>query len=141
MPVLNLMKQLVIVYLYTKYEHFILNGSGDIFDEKVLRNYGRTGGRTEERTDVNQYTPTFSKRGYNYLRNINIFLVFLYLWLPFGITLTSFRYFLGVNFADVIIDANGKQLFFIKYTRCLKSQNSAATDHQYINCLYIAQII
>ena len=28
----------VAVYLYTKYEHFILNGSGDIFVEKVLRN-------------------------------------------------------------------------------------------------------
>ena len=37
----------------------------------MLRNYGRTDGRTEGRTepqtDVNQYTPTFSKRGYNWL--------------------------------------------------------------------------
>ena len=55
--------------LNTKYENFTLNGSGDIFDEKVSRNYGRTDGwqdgRAEGRTDVNQYTPTFSKRGYN----------------------------------------------------------------------------
>ena len=46
-PVLNPTLQLVVVYLYTKYEHFILNGSGDIFDEKGLRNYGRTDGRKD----------------------------------------------------------------------------------------------
>ena len=51
MPVLNPMIQFVIVYLYTKYEHFILNGSGDIFDEKVLWNYGRTDGQMEGRTE------------------------------------------------------------------------------------------
>ena len=45
---LNPTLQLVVVYLYTKYEHFILNGSGDIFDEKVLRNYE---GRIDERAD------------------------------------------------------------------------------------------
>ena len=65
MPSCNPTIQLVVVDLYTKYEASILNGCGDIFDEKVLRNYGRTDGRTEPRTDVNQYTPTFSKRGYN----------------------------------------------------------------------------
>ena len=47
MPVLNPTIQLVVVYLYTKYEHFILNGSGDIFDEKVLQNYGQTDGRMD----------------------------------------------------------------------------------------------
>ena len=51
MPVLKPTIQLVIVYLYTKYEHFILNGSGDIFDEKVLQNYGRTDGQMEGRMD------------------------------------------------------------------------------------------
>ena len=66
-PVLNLTIQLAVVYLYTKYEHSSLNGCGDIFDEKVLRNYGRTDGRMEWRTEINQYTPThFFKTGYNY---------------------------------------------------------------------------
>ena len=55
-PVLNTTIQLFVVYQYTKYD-FILNGSGDIFDEKVLRNYGRTNGRT----DVNQYTRGYQK--------------------------------------------------------------------------------
>ena len=44
MPICNATIQLVLVDLYTKYEVFILNGCGDIFDEKVLRNYGRTDG-------------------------------------------------------------------------------------------------
>ena len=61
MPVLNPTIQLVVVYLYTKYEHSVPNDCGDIYDEKVLRNCKRTDGRTEGRTDVNQYTPTFSK--------------------------------------------------------------------------------
>ena len=65
-PICNPMIQLV-VDLYTKYEVSILNGCGDIFDEKVLQNYGRTDGgmegRTEPRTDVNQYTPHFFKAG------------------------------------------------------------------------------
>ena len=39
--------QLVVVDLYTKYEVSILNGCGDIFDEKVLRNYGRMEGTTD----------------------------------------------------------------------------------------------
>ena len=56
--------QLVVVDLYTKYEVSILNGCGDIFDEKVLRiTEGRTEGRTEAQTDVNQYTPHFFKAG------------------------------------------------------------------------------
>ena len=37
--------QRVVVDLYIKYEVSILNGCGDIFDEKVLRNYGRKDGR------------------------------------------------------------------------------------------------
>ena len=68
MPICTPTIQLVNVNLYTKYEVSILNGCGDIFDEKVLRNYGRTDertdGRTEPRTDVNQYTPPhFFKAG------------------------------------------------------------------------------
>ena len=33
-PIFNPTKQLVVVKLYTKYEVSILNGCGDIFDEK-----------------------------------------------------------------------------------------------------------
>ena len=73
-PICNPTIQLVVLDLYTKYEVSILNGCGDIFDEKVLRNYGRTEGRMEGRTEprpnVNQYTPTVSKRGYNKLCQI-----------------------------------------------------------------------
>ena len=47
MPICNPTVQLVLVDLYTKYEVSILNGCGDIFDEKVLRNYGRTDVRTD----------------------------------------------------------------------------------------------
>ena len=43
------MIKLVAVNLYTKYEVSILNGCGDIFDEKVLQNYGRTDGRKDGR--------------------------------------------------------------------------------------------
>ena len=50
-PIFNPMIQLVVVNLYTKYEVSILNGCGDIFDEKVLQNYGRTDGRTDGTTD------------------------------------------------------------------------------------------
>ena len=45
MPICNPTIQLVVVDLYTKYEVSILYCCGDIFDEKVLRNYGRTDGR------------------------------------------------------------------------------------------------
>ena len=45
MPICNPTIQLVVVDLYTKYEVSILNGCGDFFDEKVLRNNGRTDGR------------------------------------------------------------------------------------------------
>ena len=51
MPICNPTIQLVIVDLYTKYKVSILNGCGDIFHEKVLRNYGRMGERTDGRTD------------------------------------------------------------------------------------------
>ena len=65
MPIFSPTIQLVVVNLYTSYEVSILNGCGDIFDEKVLQNYGRTEERTERRTeprkDVNQYTPNFFK--------------------------------------------------------------------------------
>ena len=60
MTIFNPTIQLVVVNLYTKYEVSILNGCGDIFDEKC---YGVTEGRTEPRTDVNQYTPHFFKSG------------------------------------------------------------------------------
>ena len=63
MPVLNPTIQLVLVYLYTNYENFILNGSGDIFDDKVLQNYGRTDGRMEGQTYVNQCNPHCFKAG------------------------------------------------------------------------------
>ena len=58
--VLNPMIQLDIVYLCAKYEHFILNGSGDIFDKKVLRNYGKMDGRNERCKPV---YPHFFKGG------------------------------------------------------------------------------
>ena len=67
MPICNPTIQLVVVDLYTKHEVSILNGCGDIFDEKVLRNYGRTDGRTDGTTDRCKPVyppPTFSKRGY-----------------------------------------------------------------------------
>ena len=41
MPICNPTIHLVVVNLYTIYEVSILNSCGDIFDEKVLRNYGR----------------------------------------------------------------------------------------------------
>ena len=56
-PICNPTIQLVLVDLYTKYEVSILNGCGDIFDEKVLRNYGRTDGRTNGTTD--RYKPVY----------------------------------------------------------------------------------
>ena len=55
--------QHVTINLYTKYDSSSLQGCGEIFDEKVLRNYGRTEGRTEWRTDVNQYTPPLFQSG------------------------------------------------------------------------------
>ena len=45
MPICNPMIQLGVVNLFTKYEVSILNGCGDIFDEKVLRKDGRKDGR------------------------------------------------------------------------------------------------
>ena len=68
--VCNPMIQHVIINLYTKYDFSSLQGCGEIFDEKVLRNYGRTDGRTDGRADgmterckPGYPTPTFSKRG------------------------------------------------------------------------------
>ena len=74
MPICNPTIQLVVVELYTKYEVSILNGCGDIFDEKVLRNYGRTDGRTDGTTDGTTdrckpvYPPLFQSGGINILR-------------------------------------------------------------------------
>ena len=50
-PIFNPTIQLVVMNLYTKFEVSILNGCGDIFDEKVLRDYGRTDGMTDGTTD------------------------------------------------------------------------------------------
>ena len=61
MPICNPTIQLVLVDLYTKYEVSILNGCGDIFDEKVLRNYGRTDGTTDRCKPV--YPPLFQSGG------------------------------------------------------------------------------
>ena len=65
MPICNPTIQLVVVDLYTKYEVSILNSCGDIFDEKVLRNYGRTDGRTDGTTDRCKpvYPPLFQSGG------------------------------------------------------------------------------
>ena len=61
MPICNPTIQIVVVDLYTKYEVSILNGCGDIFDEKVLRNYGRTDGTTDRCKPV--YPPLFQSGG------------------------------------------------------------------------------
>ena len=66
MPTCNSTIQFVVVNLYTKYEVSILNSCGDIFDEKVLRNYGRTDGTTDRCKPVYPPPPTFSRQGYNY---------------------------------------------------------------------------
>ena len=64
MPICNPTIQLVLVDLYTKYEVSILNDCGDIFDEKVLRNYGRTDGRTDGTMDrCKPVYPHFFKAG------------------------------------------------------------------------------
>ena len=57
--------QHVIINLYTKYDSSSMQGCGEIFDEKVLRNYGRTDGMTDRCKPV--YPPLFSKRGYKNL--------------------------------------------------------------------------
>ena len=61
MSICNPTIQLVVVNLYTKYEVSILNGCGDIFDEKVLRNYRRTDGTTDRCKPV--YPPLFQSGG------------------------------------------------------------------------------
>ena len=78
MPICNPTIQLVIVNLFTKYEVSILNGCGDIFDEKVLRNYRRMDGRTDGKTDRTTdrckpvYPPLFQSKGIiNIQRKVN----------------------------------------------------------------------
>ena len=72
MPICNPTIQLVVMDMYTKYEVSILNGCGDIFDEKVLRNYGRTDGRRNGTTDRCKpvYPPLFQSGGRKSLKNI-----------------------------------------------------------------------
>ena len=57
--------QHVIINLYTKYDSSSLQGCGEIFDEKVLRNYGRTDGRMDGMTDRCKpvYPPLFQSGG------------------------------------------------------------------------------
>ena len=57
--------QHVIINLYTKYDSSSLHGCGEIFDEKVLRNYGRTDGQTDRMTDRCKpvYPPLFQSGG------------------------------------------------------------------------------
>ena len=80
MPICNPTIQLVVVDLYTKYEVSIFNGCGDIFDEKVLRNYGRTDGRTDGTTDRCKpvYPPLFQSGG---IMNHYSFYLFIYLFI------------------------------------------------------------
>ena len=63
--------QHVIINLYTKYDSSSLQGCGEIFDEIVLRNYGRTDGRTDGMTDRCKpvYPPLFQSGGIISLRN------------------------------------------------------------------------
>ena len=70
MPICNPTIQLVVVDLYTKYEVSILNGCGDIFEEKVLRNYGRTDGTTDRCKPV--YPPLFQSGGIINTENLYI---------------------------------------------------------------------
>ena len=59
--------QKVIIYQYTIYDLSCLQGCGEIFDEKVLWNYGRAELRKDRWKDGRKpvYPPhTFSKRGY-----------------------------------------------------------------------------
>ena len=56
--------QHVIINLYTNYESSSLHGCGEIFDEKVLRNYGRTDRRKDWMTDrCKPVYPHFFKAG------------------------------------------------------------------------------
>ena len=53
MPICNLTIQLVIANLYTKFEVSILNGCGDIFDEKSGQKEKRTNiGKTNRRRPI-----------------------------------------------------------------------------------------
>ena len=59
--------QHVIINLYIKYDSSSLQGCGEIFDEKVLQNYGRTDGQTDGMTDRCKpvYPPLFQSGGMN----------------------------------------------------------------------------
>ena len=65
--------QHVIINLYTKYDSSSLQGCGEIFDEKVLRNYGRTDGRMDGMTDRCKpvYPPLFQSGGIIRLTTMN----------------------------------------------------------------------
>ena len=78
MPICKPAIQLVVVDLYTKYEVSILNGCGDIFDEKVLWNYGRTDGRTDGTTDRCKpvYPPLFQSGGIINMFNLNLKMIY-----------------------------------------------------------------
>ena len=52
MSIRNPTIQLVVVDLYTKYEVSILNGCGDIFDEKFGKKKGQTQGKTNRRMPI-----------------------------------------------------------------------------------------
>ena len=51
-PIFNSMIQLVVVNLYIKFEVSILNGCGDIFDEKSGEKEKKTKGRTNRRMPI-----------------------------------------------------------------------------------------
>ena len=64
--------QHVITNLYTKYDFLACT----VVEKSLTKTCygiteGRTEGQTEWRTDVNQYTPSFFKRGYNNLKQEN----------------------------------------------------------------------
>ena len=60
--------QHVIINLYTKYDSSSLQSCGEIFDEKVLRNYRRTDAMTDGMTDRCKpgYPPLFQSGGINH---------------------------------------------------------------------------
>ena len=68
--------QHVIINLYTKYDCSSLQGCGEIFDEKVLRNYGRTERRKDGMTDRCKpvYPPLFQSGGIIMLKEHKVIL-------------------------------------------------------------------
>ena len=67
MPICNPTIQLVVANLYTKFEVFILNGCGDIFDEKS--------GEKEKRTNIQERT---KRRGPIFNPTIQLVIASLY---------------------------------------------------------------